>query len=202
MIARRAEMLREYQNPAYADMYEARIARVRAAESNLGLGEQLTYAAATYLAKLMAYKDEYEVARLYTDGRFAKYRAETWTGGKAKVWLAPPLIARKGSDGKPQKIAFSGWVLDAVFPVLARLKGLRGTALDLFGYSEERAMERGLITAFEGDLDRIAQKLTAARLPTALKLAQVPQSIRGYGHVKEASVGPAKAESARLWGVW
>ena len=63
-------------------------------------------------------------------------------------------------------------------------------------------MERGLITAFEGDLDRIAQKLTSARLPTALKLAQVPQSIRGYGHVKEASVGPAKAESARLWGVW
>ncbi len=202
LIASRAEELAAYQNRAWATRYLKRIEAIAAAERAAGTTDDLTRAAAVSLYKLMAYKDEYEVARLYTDGRFAAYRAETWTGGKAKVWLAPPLIAKKGPDGKPQKIAFSGWVLDAVFPVLARLKGLRGTALDLFGYSEERAMERGLITAFEGDLDRIAQKLTAARLPTALKLAQVPQSIRGYGHVKEASVGPAKAESARLWGVW
>ena len=202
LIASRAEELAAYQNRAWATRYLKRIEAIAAAERAAGTTDDLTRAAAVSLYKLMAYKDEYEVARLYTDGRFAAYRAETWTGGKAKVWLAPPLIAKKGPDGKPQKIAFSGWVLDAVFPVLARLKGLRGTALDLFGYSEERAMERGLITAFEGDLDRIAQKLTAARLPTALKLAQVPQSIRGYGHVKEASVAPAKAESARLWDVW
>ena len=142
------------------------------------------------------------MARLYTDGRFAKYRAETWTGGKARVWLAPPLIAKKGPDGKPQKIAFPGWMLDAVFPVLARLKGLRGSALDMFGYSEERAMERGLIAVFEADLDRIVLGLTRERLETAVKLAQLPQALRGYGHVKEASVGPAKAEAARLWSVW
>ena len=203
LINGRAGELRAYQNAAYADRYLTRIGAVRFAEMSLGDGSQaLTRAAAISLYKLMAYKDEYEVARLYTDGRFAKYRAETWTGGKAKVWLAPPLIAKKGPDGKPQKIAFSGWMLDAVFPVLARLKGLRGTALDLFGYSEERAMERGLIKAFEGDLERIVGELTASRLPVAVKIAQVPQAIRGYGHVKEASVAPAKVEAARLWGVW
>ncbi len=203
LINGRAGELRAYQNAAYADRYLTRIGAVRLAEMNLGGGSQaLTRAAAISLYKLMAYKDEYEVARLYTDGRFAAYRAETWTGGKARVWLAPPLIAKKGPDGKPQKIAFSGWMLDAVFPVLARLKGLRGSPLDLFGYSEERAMERGLIMTFEGDLERIVAGLRPDRLPTAIKLAIVPQSIRGYGHVKEASVGPAKAEVARLWDVW
>ena len=93
-------------------------------------------------------------------------------------------------------------MLEAVFPVLARLKGLRGGALDPFGYTAERGMERGLIAGFEADLDRIAAGLTRDRLETAVKLAQVPQAIRGYGHVKDASVGPAKAEAARLWGVW
>jgi indolepyruvate ferredoxin oxidoreductase len=202
LIASRGEELTAYQNRAYATRYLKRIEAIAAAERAVGDTDDLTRAAAVSLYKLMAYKDEYEVARLYTDGRFAKYRAETWTGGKAKVWLAPPLIAKKGSDGRPQKIAFPGWMLDAVFPVLARLKGLRGSVLDLFGYTEERAMERGLIAAFEADLDRIVAGLTRERLETAVKLAQVPQAIRGYGHVKEASVGPAKAEAARLWGVW
>jgi indolepyruvate ferredoxin oxidoreductase len=202
LIASRAEELTAYQNRAYATRYLKRIEAIAAAERALGDSDDLTRAAALSLYKLMAYKDEYEVARLYTDGRFAKYRAETWTGGKARVWLAPPLIAKKGPDGKPQKIAFPGWMLDAVFPMLARLKGLRGSALDLFGYTEERAMERGLIAVFETELDRIAAGLTRERLETAVKLAQVPQAIRGYGHVKEASVGPAKAEAARLWGVW
>ncbi|MFN9847799.1 MAG: indolepyruvate ferredoxin oxidoreductase family protein [Alphaproteobacteria bacterium] len=202
LIASRAEELTAYQNRAYATRYLKRIEAIAAAERALGDTDDLTRAAAVSLYKLMAYKDEYEVARLYTDGRFAKYRAETWTGGKARVWLAPPLIAKKGPDGKPQKIAFPGWMLDAVFPVLARLKGLRGSALDMFGYSEERAMERGLIAVFEADLDRIVLGLTRERLETAVKLAQLPQAIRGYGHVKEASVGPAKAEAARLWSVW
>ena len=202
LIASRAEELSAYQNKAYATRYLTRISAVLAAERSAGGADELTRAAAISLHRLMAYKDEYEVARLYTDGRFAAYRAETFKGGKAKVWLAPPLIARKGPDGKPMKIAFSGWMLEAVFPVLARLKALRGTALDLFGYTEERRMERGLIAGFEADLDRIAAGLTRDRLATAVKLAQVPQQIRGYGHVKDASVGPAKAEAARLWGTW
>jgi hypothetical protein len=93
----------------------------------------------------MAYKDEYEVARLYTDGRFAAELAGTFKGGKTKVWLSPPLLAPKGPDGKPKKIAFGGWMLDVAFPMMAKMKGLRGGALDIFGHTEERKMERGLM---------------------------------------------------------
>jgi indolepyruvate ferredoxin oxidoreductase len=201
LIAHRVRELTAYQNKAYADRYLARIEKVRAAEAPLD-SEALTRAAAVSLYKLMAYKDEYEVARLYTDGRFGAYRADTFKGGKVKVWLAPPLIAPKGPDGKPRKIAFSGWVLDTAFPLLAKLKGLRGSAVDIFGMTEERKMERGLICDFEADLDRLAAELTPERLPLAVQLAAVPQQIRGFGHVKDASVGPAKAEARRLWKQW
>jgi indolepyruvate ferredoxin oxidoreductase len=201
LIAHRVGELTAYQNKAYADRFLARIEKIRAAEAPLG-SAALTRAAAVSLYKLMAYKDEYEVARLYTDGRFGAYRADTFKGGKAKVWLAPPLLAPKGPDGKPKKIAFGGWVLDTAFPVLAKLKGLRGSALDIFGLTEERKMERGLIRDFEADLDRLAVELTPERLPLAVQLAAVPQQIRGFGHVKDASVGPAKAEARRLWKQW
>jgi indolepyruvate ferredoxin oxidoreductase len=86
--------------------------------------------------------------------------------------------------------------------VMAKMKGLRGSALDVFGYTEERRMERAMIGAFEADVDRMLAGLSKERLATAVKLAAVPQMIRGYGHVKDASVGPAKAEAARLWGEW
>ena len=154
------------------------------------------------LYKLMAYKDEYEVARLYTDGRFQAYRNGTFTGGKAQVWLAPPLIARKGPDGRPKKIAFGGWMLDAAFPMLAKLKGLRGTPLDLFGATAERKMERRLIAEYEAGLARLISGLSAERLPTAVQIASIPEKIRGFGHVKDASIGPAKAEETALWGRW
>ncbi|HEX7948007.1 MAG TPA: DUF6537 domain-containing protein, partial [Phenylobacterium sp.] len=202
LIAHRARELTAYQNAAYANRYLARIEKVRAAEAAVGTSTDLTRAAAVSLYKLMAYKDEYEVARLYSDGRFAKYRAETFKGGKAKVWLAPPLLARKGPDGKPVKMAFSPWMLDLAFPTLAKFKGLRGGALDIFGMTAERKMERGLIAEFEADLDKIVAGLSAARHHVAVKLAQVPQQIRGYGHVKDASVGPAKAEAKRHWKDW
>ena len=201
LIARRTAELTAYQNAAYARRYQDQVAKVRAAEAPLG-GEALTRAVAVNLYKLMAYKDEYEVARLYTDGRFQAYRDQTFTGGKAKVWLAPPLIARKGPDGRPKKIAFGGWMLDLAFPMMARMKGLRGTALDLFGYTDERKMERGLIKDYEAALTRITSGLTAERLPTAIQIAAIPQKIRGYGHIKDASVAPAKAEEKALWGRW
>lgn len=201
LIAHRVKELTAYQDSAYAGRYLARIEKIRAAEAPLG-SEALTRAAAVSLYKLMAYKDEYEVARLYSDGRFSAYRDQTFKGGKAKVWLAPPLLARKGADGKPKKMAFSPWMLDLAFPTLAKLKGLRGTSLDLFGRTAERRMERALAAEFEGDLDRLAVGLTAERLPLAVKIAQVPQQIRGFGHVKDASVGPAKAEAKRLWKQW
>jgi indolepyruvate ferredoxin oxidoreductase len=201
LIDHRAQDLAAYQNAAYAERFQTRITRLRAAEAALG-SEAVTREAAISLHRLMAYKDEYEVARLHSDGRFAAYRAETWKGGKAKVWLAPPLIARKGPDGKPRKLAFAPWVLTAAFPLLARLKSLRGSPLDPFGATAERRMERGLITAFEAEVDRLATELNEARLPLALGIAKAPQAIRGFGHVKEASVSPARAESARLWGEW
>ncbi|HEX3363756.1 indolepyruvate ferredoxin oxidoreductase family protein [Phenylobacterium sp.] len=201
LIAHRMTELTGYQSAAYARRYADQVAAVRAAEAPLG-SEALTRAVAVNLYKLMAYKDEYEVARLYTDGRFQAYRNETFKGGKAKVWLAPPLIARKGPDGRPKKIAFGGWMLDAAFPVMARMKGLRGTALDIFGYTDERKMERGLIADYEAALSKIVDGLSPERLATAAQIAAIPQKIRGYGHVKEASVGPAKAEEKALWGRW
>jgi indolepyruvate ferredoxin oxidoreductase len=201
LIARRAKELAAYQNQAYANRYLDRIEKVRAAEARLG-SDKLTRQAAISLYKLMAYKDEYEVARLYTDGRFAAYRAETFKGGKAKVWLAPPLLAPKDKDGRPKKMAFGGWMLDAAFPVMARMKGLRGTPLDVFGYTAERKMERGLIADFEAGLDKLIANLSPERLPIAVKIAAVPQQIRGFGHIKDAAVKPAKAEEARLWAEW
>ncbi|WP_367183481.1 DUF6537 domain-containing protein, partial [Phenylobacterium sp.] len=201
LLAHRARELTAYQNKAYADRYLARVEKVRAAEAALG-STDLTRAAAVSLYKLMAYKDEYEVARLYTDGRFAKYREQTFKGGKAKVWLSPPLLAPKGPDGKPRKTAFSPWMLDLAFPTLAKFKGLRGGPLDIFGKTAERKMERRLIADFEADLDRLVAGLDQGRHHLAVQIAQVPQQIRGFGHVKDASVGPAKAEAKRLWKQW
>jgi indolepyruvate ferredoxin oxidoreductase len=201
LIAHRTKELSAYQSAAYAKRYADQVAAVRATEVLLG-SEALTRAVAVNLYKLMAYKDEYEVARLYTDGRFQAYRKETFKGGKTKVWLAPPLIARKGPDGRPKKIAFGGWMLDAAFPVMARMKGLRGTALDIFGYTDERKMERSLIADYEAGLRRLTVGLTPERLETAVRIAAIPQRIRGYGHIKDASVGPAKAEEKALWGRW
>lgn len=205
LIARRVEDLVAYQDAHYAARYAERIAKLRHAEVAVvgeGADLPLTRAAATNLYRLMAYKDEYEVARLYTDGRFAKELAGTFKGGKAKVWLSPPLIAPKGKDGKPRKIAFGGWMLDLAFPMIARMKGLRGGAFDIFGKTEERKMERGLIADYEVTLDRLGAGLRPENKGLALKLAQVPSEIRGYGHVKEAAVEKAKATAARLWGQW
>jgi indolepyruvate ferredoxin oxidoreductase len=201
LIAHRTKELTAYQNAAYARRYTDQVERVRAAEAKLG-SEALTRAVAVNLYKLMAYKDEYEVARLYTDGRFQAYRKETFRGGKAKVWLSPPLIARKGPDGRPKKIEFGGWMLDAAFPIMARMKGLRGGPLDIFGMTEERRLERGLIKDYEAAIASLLSGLTQERLATAIQIAAIPQKIRGYGHVKEASVGPAKAEEKALWGRW
>jgi indolepyruvate ferredoxin oxidoreductase len=201
LIRRRANELTAYQNAAYARRYLDQVEKVRAAEQPLG-SDTLTRAVATNLYKLMAYKDEYEVARLYSDGRFAKYRAETFKGGKAKVLLSPPLLAPKDAEGKPKKIAFGGWMFDVGFPVLAKLKGLRGTPLDVFGRTAERKTERRLIADYEATLARLLDGLDRERLATAVKIASVPAQIRGFGHIKEASIGPAKAEAARLWSEW
>jgi len=201
LIGNRAADLIAYQNYAYARRYLDRVSAMRAAEERVG-GEALTRAVALNLYKLMAYKDEYEVARLYTDGAFAADLAGAFSQGRPKVWLAPPFLARKGPDGRPRKIAFGGWMLKAVFPLLARLKGLRGSPLDLFGASHERRMERGLIAEYEEGLGRIISGLSPARVALALEIAALPADIRGFGPVKEAAVSAARVSGAALWSRW
>jgi indolepyruvate ferredoxin oxidoreductase len=201
LIERRAADLNVYQDEAYAGRYLRQVEAAAKAEAAFG-GEALTRAVANNLYKLMAYKDEYEVARLYTDGRFAAYRDETFEGGKTKVWLSPPILAPKDADGRPRKIAFGGWMLDLAFPALAKMKRLRGGPLDVFGRTPERRMERKLLADYEAGLARLLAELTPERLPLAVQIAGVPQAIRGFGHIKDASVKKAKADEARLWAQW
>jgi indolepyruvate ferredoxin oxidoreductase len=195
-------MLRAYQNAAYGDLYEARIARIRAAESNLGLGEQLTYAAAAYLSKLMAYKDEYEVARLYTRPEYAQAVEETFgKGAKLTFMMAPPMISKKNHKGELIKQPFGPWMMTG-FRILKRFKSLRGTPFDIFGKSEERKMERRLRDEYLARLEKLAQGLTADNHPLAIEIASIPDDIRGYGHVKDKSVEKAEKKLAGLMAKW
>jgi indolepyruvate ferredoxin oxidoreductase len=200
VIARRVAFLTRYQDSAYAAHYEARIARLRAAEAASCPGETaLTAAAARGLFKLMAYKDEYEVARLYTESDFLQRVARQFDGDyRLHFHLAPPILGRRDPEtGHLEKREFGPWVL-SVFRVLARLRRLRGTRFDIFGRSRERRRERRLIGEYEGVLDKIAGGLTPANHPSAVELAALPLEIRGFGHVKEANLARAKAKEQTL----
>jgi indolepyruvate ferredoxin oxidoreductase len=183
-----------YQNEAYATRYAEVIKHVVAAERRAAPGKsELAEAAARYLYKLMSYKDEYEVARLHTDPAFlAKLQAQFKDGYKVKYNLAPPLISKRDPvTGELQKREFGPWMLTA-FKMLARMKGLRGGALDIFGKTKERRHERQMIEDYIGLLDQIATNLDAANYTAAVQLANVPDEIRGYGHVKEKSIAAAR----------
>ena len=201
LLARRSAHLTAYQNSAYAQRYLALVQRVRSAESQLGeagKSERLSKAVARYYAKLLAIKDEYEVARLYTDGQFEramKEQFENWE--RLSFHLAPPLISKPGADGRAKKIELGSWTFQA-FKLLAKLKGLRGGALDVFGKTEERRMERQLIQDYEALVDELLAGLTADKLDIALQLARLPEQIRGYGHVKHANVVTARAKQKAL----
>jgi len=187
LINARAGHLRDFQNQAWADRYMAVVEKVRVAEEAASAGStDLTRAVATNLSKLMSYKDEYEVARLYTDPAFKQKLDEQFEPGYTlKFNLAPPMISRTNpSTGLPMKREFGDWILQG-FQVLAKLKGLRGTPLDIFGYSAERKMERGLIGEYEALLEQILAGLSAAKLDSAIELARLPDDIRGYGYVKD-----------------
>ena len=201
VIERRAEFLTGYQNAAYAQAFRDVVARVRAAEAPLGK-TTLTDAVARNLFKLMAYKDEYEVARLHVDPAFHERIAREFEGDyKLNYHLAPPLLAKKNEKGELVKQKFGPAMLTA-FRVLARLKGLRGTALDLFGRTEERRMERQLIGDYRALVDELIGRLDADNHAQALELARVPDAIRGFGHVKERNARAARVRWNTLLAGW
>ncbi len=201
IVARRAEFLTRYQNADYARRYGDFVAKVRKAEDEKAKGRVgLAEAVARNLFKLMAYKDEYEVARLYSDGDFARQVANTFEPGSLRFefHLAPPLMARVDKvTGEPRKMSFGAWMMPA-FGLLAKLKGLRGTPFDIFGYSAERRTERKLIADYEALISEVLGKLNADNHPLAVGLAVIPEKIRGFGHVKLRHLKAAKADEAAL----
>jgi len=196
LIERRATFLADYQDAAYADRFRDRLARFRAALP-AGTPEELASQAARSLFKLMAYKDEYEVARLHTRTGFAEKLAEAFEGDfKVNYHLAPPMLPLgKDARGRPRKRRLGPW-MHRCFAVLARMKRLRGTALDPFGHTAERRMERALIGWFEDILARCPGALTEANRATWARILQAPMDIRGYGPVKEEAAAKVKAEVA------
>jgi indolepyruvate ferredoxin oxidoreductase len=203
-IARRRVFLAAYQDEAYAKRYDDFVARVRAAEqAKAGGSTRLTSVVARYLFKLMAYKDEYEVARLYTDGDFLRRVEGQFEGDyRLVLHLAPPLwVKNDPATGEPRKRPFGPWMLTAM-RVLAKLKFLRGTAFDVFGYNEERRVERALIADYERVVGELVEKLDAGRVELAAEIASIPEFIRGYGPVKERHLKDAKAREAQLLAQW
>ncbi len=200
IIERRKSFLTSYQNAAYADQYVDFVKQVQTREAEVKAGSQkLATAVARYLFKLMAYKDEYEVARLFTDGTFAQQVAARFKGDyQVRHHLAPPLFARRDPEtGQLQKREFGPWIRQAM-GVLAAMKFLRGTAFDPFGYSDERKTERQLITSYRETVSSLLETLTAANLDLAVEVAEIPEHIRGYGHVKERHLSDARAKQAVL----
>jgi len=202
LVALRAEHLTAYQNAAYAADYVAFVEKVKAAEAQLGSTTRLSEAVARYLFKLMAYKDEYEVARLHTDPAFTDQIASMFEGDyKIVHHLAPPLTAKQNDKGELVKQPFGPWVR-SVFGVLTKLKGVRGTALDLFGKTDERRTERALIVEYRTCIDELLAQLTPERLALAVEIASIPEGIRGYGHVKERHLHTARAQWQALMAQW
>jgi indolepyruvate ferredoxin oxidoreductase len=201
MVARRVAYLTAYQNAAYAGRYRQWVEKTKAAEAVRAPGKSgLADAVARYLFKLMAYKDEYEVARLYADESFAKQVRREVDGENLRLYvhLAPPLLARPDKiTGEPKKMTVGPWIFP-LFRLLAKFKFLRGTALDPFGYSNERRTERALVREYETMLDEVLARLNSENHHIAVGLAAIPEKIRGFGHVKMRHLKAAKADEAAL----
>jgi indolepyruvate ferredoxin oxidoreductase len=204
LLASHRDFLVDYQDEAYAKRYKRLVERVREAESKLRLQAAdtelpLTRAVAQSYFKLLAYKDEYEVARLYSNGDFEKAVSEQFEGDyRLGFHLAPPWLAKRDpSTGKPLKREFGAWVMP-LFRVLARCKRLRGSVLDIFGYSAERKTERALISDYEEDVELILTQINPDNLDIALEMAELPLKIRGFGHVKQTSIDETRQRRGRL----
>jgi len=200
-VNRRVEFLTAYQNADFSRRYRIWVERARTVEAEKAPGQcGLAEAVARYLFKLMAYKDEYEVARLYSETSFLDRVRSTFDGDKLRFefHLAPPLLARRNPEtGEPKKMSFGPWILN-VFALLAKFRFLRGTVFDPFGYTAERKMERRLISDYEQLLEELLARLTPANHHVAVALATIPEKIRGYGPVKQRHLAAAKAEEAAL----
>ena len=206
LVQRRAEFLTAYQNAVYARSYQSFVEQVRAAElarcapldASATGALPLTEAVARYLFKLMAYKDEYEVARLHTDAAFSAKLSGMFEGDfKVHYHLAPPLLATKNDKGELQKSRFGPWMHTA-FTLLAPLKVLRGTPFDVFGYTAERREERALIGQYRADIAARLEALSPANRDAALAIARLPEQIRGFGHVKARHLAAAREQRDRL----
>jgi indolepyruvate ferredoxin oxidoreductase len=199
-LERRLQFLVAYQDMSYAKRYRARVDSVRAREAKRTPGrDALSWAVAKNYFKLLAYKDEYEVARLYTDDAFQRQLDRTFEGGyKLEFHLAPPILSKTDpATGRPRKMRFGPWMMTA-FKLLAKMKGLRGTRFDIFGYSAERRLERRLIADYEALLDDIVPLLKPETQEVVAALAALPEQIRGYGPVKHAAVEKAKLREKEL----
>ena len=198
VIEQRVQLLTQYQNAAYAERYRALVERARQAEARRPGSTAFTLAVAKGFAKLMAYKDEYEVARLYADPAFRQRLESAFDGApRLRYHLAPPILGRRDEQGRPAKQAFGPW-MGAVFGVLARLRFLRGSALDPFGRSEDRRNERRLIDEYERDVGAVIARFDKVDLDVAIALAELPHQIRGFGHVKAASMAEATVRREAL----
>jgi len=197
MVAKRVEFLTAYQNAAYARTYADFVEKARVSEARLGK-TVLTEAVARYLFKLMAYKDEYEVARLHTDRAFLGRVNAMFEGDfKLNYHLAPPVFSAKNDKGELQKRPFGPWMQTA-FKLLAPLKVLRGTPLDPFGRTEERQSERALIDQYRASIEEVLGQLAAGNHATAVEIARIPEMIKGYGHVKARHLATARPQWAAL----
>ncbi|TCK09101.1 indolepyruvate ferredoxin oxidoreductase family protein [Marinobacterium mangrovicola] len=195
-LQRRIDHLTAYQNAAYAAQYVELVEQVRKDEQRKMPGRtELSDAVVRNFFKLMAYKDEYEVARLYTDGKFRERLEQQFEGDfKLRFNLAPPILNRRDPQtGHLRKQEFGPWVLKA-FGLMAKLKGLRGTAFDPFGYTAERRQERQMIADYRQTLTELLEQITASNYDLAVKIAELPGGIRGYGHVKEAAIKQAEGQ--------
>jgi indolepyruvate ferredoxin oxidoreductase len=204
LIDRRAAFLVDYQNEALAARYRDRVGKLVARERELAPdSDQLGVAAAKSYFKLLAYKDEYEVARLHTSGDFLpELRRNFGAGFKLRFHFSPPVLAAIDPEtGRPKKYEFGGWMLP-VLRVLAKFKFLRGSAWDPFGRTRERRIERELIAEYEQLMDRIAAELNPAKLDLAVEILAAAQSIRGYGPIKDESIAKYREQLGKFWARW
>jgi len=201
IIAHRSRLLTDYQGPAYAQRYKALMDKVIVADGKLPEKQQaLSKVVARYAAKLMAYKDEYEVARLYTSPEFMRQLKATFQGDiKLKFNLAPPLLSKTDKySGLPKKKEYGGWMMWS-FKLLKHFRFLRGTKLDIFGYNPERKLERQLVEQYFQNITRLCEELDALNYDTAVELASLPEHIRGFGHVKDRHLKQLETTELRLW---